>query len=107
MVRASLAAVSMINFFNFIFVALFLLYATRVAGGPARPARAVLGAGAVGGVLGSPLTRLSARVGVGRAYLVGCMVYPVRWCWSRWPAVPHLLVLGDAVGGGVLSRASG
>ena len=83
--RPSLACVSVINFFNFMFMALFVLYATRSL--HIRPGLlgVVLGAGAVGGVLGALVTRrIASRAGVGRAYLIGCVVYPL----------PVLLVLG-------------
>ena len=81
---------SVINFFNFMFMALFVLYATRSL--HVRPGLlgVVLGAGAVGGVLGSLVTgRIAARVGVGRAYLIGCIVLSRRRsCSCRWPAAP-------------------
>ena len=55
----------------------------------------MLGAGAVGGVLGSVLTRrIAARTGVGRAYLIGCIVYPVPVLLIPLAAGPHLLILG-------------
>jgi len=76
-VAASLAAVSVINFFNLMFFALFLLYATRSL--HVRPGMLglVLGAGAVGGVLGSVLTRrIAAKTGIGWAYVIGCIVFP-------------------------------
>jgi hypothetical protein len=56
-VRASLAAVSVINFFDVAFAALFVLYATRSL--HVRPGLLglVLGAAAVGSVIGSLVTR--------------------------------------------------
>jgi predicted MFS family arabinose efflux permease len=77
-VRASLAAIAVINLFGLMFLALFTLYAVRVL--DVRPGMlgVVLGAGAVGGVLGSLLTkRLAARIGVGKAYLAGCLMFTV------------------------------
>jgi hypothetical protein len=93
--RPSLACVSVINFFNFMFMALFVLYATRSL--HVRPGLlgVVLGAGAVGGVLGSLLTRrIASRAGVGRAYLIGCVVYPVPVLLVPLAAGPRALVLG-------------
>jgi Na+/melibiose symporter-like transporter len=93
--RPSLACVCVINFFSFMFMALFVLYATRSL--HVRPGLLglVLGAGAVGGVLGSLLTqRIAARTGVGRAYLIGCIVYPAPVLLVPLAAGPHLLVLG-------------
>jgi MFS family permease len=75
-VRASLLAVATINFFNFMFFALFILYATRALHLQAGVLGLVLGAGAVGGVLGSAVTRrLAAAIGVGRAYMAGCLLF--------------------------------
>jgi MFS family permease len=75
-VRSSLIAVAIINFFNFVFFALFLLYATRSL--HVRPGLLglVLGSGAVGGVLGALATKpLAARLGVGRLYTASCLVF--------------------------------
>ena len=75
--RASLLATATINFFNFIFWALFILYATRsldVRPGLLGP---LLGAASVGGVIGSVVTgRLSRRIGVGPAFALGCVLFP-------------------------------
>jgi len=93
--RPSLACVSVINFFNFMFMALFVLYATRSL--HIRPGLlgVVLGAGAVGGVLGSLLTRrIASRAGVGRAYLIGCVVYPLPVLLVPLAAGPRTLILG-------------
>ena len=68
-----LAGVATINFFNLMFEALFIFYVIHDL--RVRPALIglVLGAAAVGGVPGSLLARrLAARIGVGRAYLLGC-----------------------------------
>jgi MFS family permease len=75
-VRASLLAVATINFFNFMFFALFILYATRALHIRAGLLGLVLGAGAVGSVLGSTVTgRLAAAIGVGWAYVAGCVLF--------------------------------
>ncbi len=93
-VRASLLAVATINFFNYIFAALFLLYATRALEVRPGPLGLVLGAGAVGGVLGSALTkRLSGRIGIGWAYVAGCVVFTVPLLLVPLASGPHLLVL--------------
>ena len=49
----TLLATATINFFNFVFWALFVLYATRTLGVAAGTLGLVLGAGAVGGLVGS------------------------------------------------------
>jgi len=77
-VRASLVSAATLNLFNFMFFALFLLYATRSL--HVRPGLLglVLGVGAVGGVIGSMVTgRLAARIGVGWAYVAGTILFPV------------------------------
>jgi MFS family permease len=75
-VRASLIGVAIINLFDMMFLALFTLYAVRTL--HVRPGLlgAILGAGAVGGVLGAIVTkRIAARIGVGKAYVAGCLVF--------------------------------
>jgi MFS family permease len=76
LVRASLFAVSLINFFNFVFIALFVLYATRYLHVPPGLLGLVLGIGAIGGVVGALVTkRLANSLGVGRVYTIACLVF--------------------------------
>ena len=75
-VRASLIAVSVINFFNLVFFALFVLYATRDLHVAPGVLGLVLGIGAIGGVLGAAVTkRLASRFGVGRVYTISCLLF--------------------------------
>ncbi len=75
--RAKLAATAVINFFNFVFFALFILYATSELGVSPGTLGIVLGAGAVGGVIGSIVTgRITRRLGVGPAFVLGCTLFP-------------------------------
>ncbi len=75
--RSALGATATINFFNFVFFALFVLYATRYLDVKPGLLGVVLGAGAVGGLIGAVLTgRIVRRIGVGPAFLVGCVVFP-------------------------------
>jgi MFS family permease len=93
-VRAGLGATATINFFNFAFLALFILYATRYL--HVRPGLlgVVLGAGAVGGLVGAAVTgRLGRRIGIGPAFLVGCVLFPVPIILVPLAAGPHALVL--------------
>jgi MFS family permease len=93
--RPVLACVAMINFFNFMFAALLVLYASRYL--HVRPGELglVLGVGAVGGVLGSLVTqRLAARTGLGRAYLIGCIVFPLPLLLVPLAGGPRPVVLG-------------
>jgi MFS family permease len=76
-IRAELLGVATLNFFNFMAFALFLLYATRDLG--VRPATLgiVLGTASIGTLIGAFVTtRISRRIGVGRAFLVGCFLFP-------------------------------
>ena len=76
--RASLLSTATINFFNFVFWALFVLYAVKSLGVSAGTLGLVLGAGAVGGLIGSMVTnRLSRRIGIGPAFLFGSILFPV------------------------------
>jgi len=76
-IRAALAATATINFFSFIFMALFMLFATQTLGVRPGTLGLVLGAGAVGGLVGAALTgRIGGRFGIGRAFLIGCIVFP-------------------------------
>jgi predicted MFS family arabinose efflux permease len=93
-VRSALGATATINFFNFAFFALFILYATRYL--HVRPGLlgAVLGAGAVGGLIGSAVTpRLGRRIGVGPAFLVGCILFPAPIVLVPLAGGPKPLVL--------------
>ena len=76
-IRASLFATATINFFNFVFWALFILYATRTLGVRPGVLGLVLGAASIGGVIGSILTgRISRRLGVGPTYVLSCVLFP-------------------------------
>jgi len=76
-VRAALGATATINFFNFVFFALFILYATKSLDVEPGTLGLVLGAGAAGGVLGSLVTGLiSRRIGIGPAFALGCVLFP-------------------------------
>lgn len=92
--RADLAATATINYFNFVFFALFILFATRsLHVGPATLG-VVLGAGAVGGILGSLITgRIVRRIGIGPAFALGCVVFPTPLLLIPAARGPHWLVL--------------
>jgi MFS family permease len=75
-VRAGLCAAATINLFTFAFIALFMLYAVRKLHVQPGVLGVVLGAGAVGGVLGAAATRrLSSAIGVGRTCVLGCILF--------------------------------
>lgn len=75
--RPTLAAVATLNFFNFAFHALFVLFATRELGIEAGTLGLVLGAGAFGGILGAVLAaRVGRRLGLGPAFVLGMVLFP-------------------------------
>jgi MFS family permease len=115
-VRACLLAAATINFFDFIFLALFVLYATRAL--HVRPGLlgVILGAGAVGGLVGALITkRLAAWLGVGRASAIGCVLFTgplllVPLASGSRPLILALLTLatfGSAFGVMILDIALG
>jgi len=92
--RSSLLATATINLFNFVFHALFILYAVRSLN--VRPATLgiVLGAGAIGGLIGSVVTsRLGRRIGIGPTYILGCIVFPVPLVLVPLAGGPYWLIL--------------
>jgi MFS family permease len=93
-VRAALTAVATINFFNFMFFALFVLYAVRTL--HVRPGLLglVLGAGAIGSVLGASVTRrLAARLGVGWTYTIGALIFTAPLLLVPLASGPELVIL--------------
>jgi MFS family permease len=100
-VRAALGATATINFFNFVFSALFILYATRELDVSPGTLGLVLGAGAVGGILGSLVTAaVGRRIGIGPAFAAGCVLFPaplllVPLAGGPKPVVLALLFLAE------------
>jgi MFS family permease len=93
-VRASLLATATINFFNFVFWALFMLYATKTLGVRPGVLGLVLGAASIGGLIGSVVTgRLSRRIGVGPAFVLGCVLFPAPLVLVPLARGSHLTVL--------------
>jgi len=93
-IRAELLGVATLNLFNFMFFALFLLYATRDLG--VRPATLgiVLGAAAIGTLAGSFVTaRISRRIGVGPTFIIGCFLFPAPLILVPAAGGPHWLVI--------------
>ena len=93
-IRASLLATATINLFNFVFHALFILYAVQTL--DVRPATLglVLGAGAVGGLIGAAVTgRLGRRIGIGPTFVLGCVLFPAPLVLVPLAGGPQWLVL--------------
>lgn len=77
-VRALLATSATINLFGFMTAAIFILFATRELGVTPTELGLVLGAGAVGAVIGAAFTsRLAGRLGVGGTFTLSCVVFPL------------------------------
>jgi MFS family permease len=75
--RGAIVSVGTVNFFNFCFAALFILYATTYLHVEPGALGLALGSGAVGGVIGALIAgRVGARLGTGRAYLLGLVLFP-------------------------------
>ena len=93
-IRASLLAVAIINFFNLMLSALYLLYAVRELRISAGLIGLVLGGAAIGGVIGSMVTkRLADHIGVGWAYAAGCGLFTTPMLLVPLAGGPRLLVL--------------
>lgn len=92
--RAELLGVATINLFNFVYWALFLLYATRYLGvGPATIG-VVLGVAACSTLLTAAFTgRIAQAIGVGPAFLLGCFLFPAPLLLVPAARGPHWLVV--------------
>jgi MFS family permease len=93
--RPSLLGVATLNLFNFAFWALFLLYATEELGIRPGTLGLVLGAGAVGGLIGAMIAgRIGRRIGIGPAYLLGMVLFPAPIILIPAAGGPKPIVLG-------------
>jgi predicted MFS family arabinose efflux permease len=78
LIRPQLACVATINLFNFVFHAIFVLYATKELGVSPGVLGLALGAGAVGGIVGALVAvRLERLIGIGPAFFVGSILFPL------------------------------
>ncbi len=92
--RANLAATTTINLFNLAYHALFVLYAVRYLHVAPGLLGAVLGVGAVGGMAGSMLTgRIQRRIGIGPAFMAGCVMFTAPLVLVPLASGPMPLVL--------------
>ena len=92
--RAELLGVATINLFNFVYWALFLLYASRYLHvGPATIGL-VIGVAAAGTLAAAALTgRIARAIGVGPAFLIGCFLFPAPLLLVPAARGPHWLVI--------------
>jgi MFS family permease len=94
LIRASLTGVAVINFFNLMFNALFMLYAVRELHVRPGVLGVVIGVGAVGGMIASlTAKRLGARLGIGLVYVAGCFVFTVPLALAPLAASAHGVLL--------------
>lgn len=102
--RALVAGAATVNFFNFVFHALMVLYAVDQLGLSAGTLGVVLGAGAVGGLLGAFVTgRVVRRIGIGPTVLLGFVGFPAPLVLVPLAGGPRLLVLAALFGAEFLS----
>jgi MFS family permease len=93
--RPMLAGVATLNFFNFVFGALLVLFATRELDIEPGTLGAVLGAGAVGGLVGAVVAgRIGRSLGVGPAFILGCFLFPAPLVLVPLAGGPRPAVLG-------------
>jgi predicted MFS family arabinose efflux permease len=99
-IRPHLACVATINLFNFAFWAIFVLFATKELGVSPAVLGFALGAGAVGGIVGALVAvRLERLIGMGPAYTVGTVLFPLPLVLVPLATGPELviaLMLGTA-----------
>lgn len=92
--RPTVVAAATLNLFNFGFIALFLLYATRILGVAPGVLGLVLGAGAVGGIIGAVIAaRVGRRLGLGGAFALGCVLFPLPLVLVPLAAGPPAAIL--------------
>jgi MFS family permease len=96
-----IVAVTTLNFFNYMFATLVILYVTTFLGVSPGLIGLILGAASVGALLGSVITgRLTRAVGVGPAYVIGLIAFPaplvlVPLAGGPRPAVLAMLFLAE------------
>jgi len=94
-IRAELLGVATLNLFNFMFFALFLLYATRSLHVGPGTLGLVLGVASVGTLSGSFVTgRTGRRIGIGRTFVLGCFLFPAPLILVPLAGGPRWVVIG-------------
>jgi MFS family permease len=102
--RAIVASAATVNFFNFVFHTLVVLYAVDELGLNPGVLGLVIGAGAVGSVIGAVFTgRVVRRIGVGPTLVVGALGFPAPLVLVPLAGGPTPLVLAAFFGSEFLS----
>jgi predicted MFS family arabinose efflux permease len=94
--RPTLLSIATVNLFTFASSALFILYATTTLGVSPGALGLALGTGSVGAVIGAIVaTRIGRRVGLGPAYALGLLIFPVSLLLIplAGPDMPMTLIL--------------
>jgi MFS family permease len=77
LIRPDLLCAATVNLFNFVFFAIFVLYATKELHVAPGTLGIALGIGAVGGILGALVAPwLERAIGIGRSMVVGSILFP-------------------------------
>jgi predicted MFS family arabinose efflux permease len=77
LIRPELLCAATVNLFNYVFHAIFVLYATKELGVSPGTLGVALGVGAVGGILGALVApRLERAVGLGPSIVIGSVLFP-------------------------------
>jgi predicted MFS family arabinose efflux permease len=93
-IRASLLGTATINFFNFVFFALVILYANKYLHIQPGALGAVIAIASIGAVIGSVVTgRIGKRIGIGPAFVLGCFLFPAPLVLIPLAGGPHWLVV--------------
>jgi MFS family permease len=93
-VRASLLGTATINFFNFVFFALVILYANRYLHIQPGALGAIIAVAALGSVIGAVVTgQIGRRIGIGPAFVLGCFLFPAPLVLIPLAGGPHWLVV--------------
>lgn len=94
-VRLMLLGLSTVNLFNFMFQALYVLYATRTLHIHPGTLGTIFGIGAGGAVLGAlTAPTLSKRLGVGMALIIGTTLFTISLVLVPLAVGTHVVVLG-------------
>lgn len=92
--RAELLGIATINLFNFVYWALFLLYASRYLHVAPATIGVVIGVAAAGTLVASAFTgRIARAIGLGPAFLTGCFLFPAPLLLVPAARGPHWLVI--------------
>jgi predicted MFS family arabinose efflux permease len=77
LIRADLGCAATVNLFNFVFAAIFILYATRELGVAPGTLGIALGVGAIGGIFGALVAPpLERAIGIGPSVVLGSVLFP-------------------------------